>query len=310
MQASVFILSYPAPSAGLPAGITSLRRAFQQWLGLCDHITRAGGTLLLLDPPAAASGSEPVAQPELLATARLGGVFVGARSDGTTDALFLRGRDQAALSQSGDDTLGAQLQRFGLRLRNSSGRWGGQAEVLGLPRNRYILTHGPHTDAAVLDEVTACLPLGTHTLRVEVSRDSGLSAVTYLQTRGGNSILFFDSSVMQHVSFAQISTFVGDKVQVVSVGSDDAAAGATQILSVHGTALVPPGISTTLRGQLWRMGFQVVEVELSALGGPEVGLGPRAFVVAWPQCLLDDTLPTYATRRAELYRRLEQLPES
>lgn len=309
MQASVFILSYPSLSGGLPPGITNLRRAFEQWLGLCDHITRAGGTILILDPPPA-EAAPGLAATDLLATARSGGVFVGARTDGTSDALFLRSRSEGILPAADDDALCAQLRRFGLRLRDAKTRWGGQAEVLGLPRNRYVVTYGPHSDAASVDEVAACLPLGAHTLRVEVSRDSGLAAVTYLQARGGSNILFFDSSVMQHVSFAEVSSFIGDKVQVVSLGGDDAAAGATQIMSVHGTALVPPGISTTLRGQLWRMGFQVVELDLSALGGPTVGIGPRAFVVAWPQCLLDDTLPTYATRRAELYRKLEQLPDA
>lgn len=310
MQASVFILSYPN-ATGLPPGITSLRRAFEQWLGLCDHITRAGGTILLLDPATSeADTATTSARTDLLATARLGGVFVGARPDGSADALFLRGRGKEAPSPAESDPLCAQLRRFGLRLRDTSHSYGGQAEVIGLPRNRYILTYGPHTDAATCDEVAACLPLGSHILRVEVSRDSGLSAITYLQSRGGSSILLFDSSVMQHVTFAQIATFVGDKVQVISLGSDDAAAGATQIMSVHGTALVPPGVSTTVRGQLWRMGFQVVEVDLSALGGPEVGIGPRAFAIAWPQCLLDDTLPTYASRRAELYRHLEGLPEA
>ena len=80
-------------------------------------------------------------------------------------------------------------------------------------------------------------------------------------------------------------------------------------MSVHGTAWCRP-VSRRRCGQLWRMGFQVVEVDLSALGGPEVGIGPRAFAIAWPQCLLDDTLPTYASRRAELYRHLEGLPEA
>jgi hypothetical protein len=309
MQASVFIVSYPATSAGLPSGVKSARRAFEQWLGLCDHITRAGGTILVLDPPAAESAAA-LAPGDLLATARLGGVFVGARPDGTADAIFLRAHSSGPPAAADSDPLCAQLRRFGLRLRDAGTRWGGQAEVLGLPRNRYVLSYGPRSEAASCDEVAACLPLASHTLRVEVSRDSGLGAITYLQTRGGNGILFFDSSVMQNMTFAQVSTFVGDKVQVVSIGGDDAAAGATQIISVHGTALVPPGISTTLRGQLWRMGFQVVEVDLGALGGPEVGIGPRAFVVAWPQCLLDDTLPTYATRRAELFQRLEQLPEA
>lgn len=311
MHASVFILSYPSLPAGLPPGITSPRRALEQWLALCDAIMRAGGTILLLDPPAAPpTEGTATAAGDLLATSRLGSVFVGARADGSVDPLFLRARGDSPQPAAETDPLCAQLRTFDLRLRDTTVRWGGQAEVIGLPRNRFILTYGPRSAPTACDEVTACLPLGAHILRIEVNRDTGLSASTYLQSRGGSSILFFDSSAMPSVTFADIAAFVGDKVQVVSVGGDDAAAGATQLLCVHGTVLAPPGISTALRGQLWRTGFQVAEVDLSALGGPSVGIGPRAFVIAWPQCVLDDTLPTYASRRAELHRILEQLPAS
>jgi len=306
MNASVFILSYPSVSS-LAAGAFGLRQALGQWLPLCDHIARAGGTILLLDPPDEAPRSASSAT-ELLATSRLGSVFVGARADGSVDALFLRARRDSEGPEAATETISAQLRRFGLRVRDAVQRWGGQAELVGLPRNRFIVSYGARSDEESADEVATCLPLGAHSLRVKVAGDSGLSACTYLQSVGGSSVLLIDQRVMPGVTLAQVAAFAGDKVQVIGVGAEDAAAGATQMLCVHGTVLVPPGISTTLRGHLWRTGFQVVEVDLSALGGPAVGTGPRAFVVAWPQCVLDDTLPTYATRRGELYRRLEALP--
>lgn len=305
MNASVFILSYPSVSSSAPgsaSGAAGLRQALTQWLALADHITRAGGTILLLDPPADAPATD------LVATSRLGSVFVGARSDGSVDALFLRAQHDASGPSAGVDPISAQLRSFGLRVRDATVRWGGQAELVGLPRNRFIVSYGARSTETSADEVAACLPLGAHTLRVQVAGDSGLAAFTYLQSVGGNSVLLIDQRVMPSVTLAQVAAFAGDKVQVIGVAADDAAAGATQLLCVHGTVLAPPGISTTLRGHLWRTGFQVAEVDLSALGGPSVGIGPRAFVIAWPQCLLDDTLPTYATRRADLYRRLESLP--
>lgn len=306
MHASVFILSYPS-AVNLASGSAGLWQALAQWLALCDQITRAGGTILLLEPPAEAlAGASSTNGP--WAASRLGSVFVGARADGTTDALFLRSRGESESPAAESDALRAQLLRFGLRVRDATQRWGGQAELVGLPRNRFIVSYGVRSTEASCDEVAACLPLGAHTLRVKVTADSGLCACTYLQSVGGNNVLLIDQRVIPDVTLANFASFAGDKVQVIGVGAEDAAAGATQMLCVHGTVLVPPGISTTLRGHLWRTGFQVVESDLSALGGPSVGLGPRAFAIAWPQCLLDDTLPTYATRRAELYRCLESLP--
>ena len=69
---------------------------------------------------------------------------------------------------------------------------------------------------------------------------------------------------------------------------------------------LPRRPGSTLRGHLWRFGFQVVDVDVSELGGAAIGLGPRAFALPWSQCMLDDALPTYATRRDELYRRLDE----
>lgn len=308
MDASVFILSYPSLT-NAQGEAPGRRQALEQWLALCDQITRAGGTILLLDPPSMFPTAKATGD-DWVQTSRLGSVFVGARADGSVGAMFLRARRDHEASGPAWESLGRQLASMGLTVRDASQVWGGQADLLGLPRNRFLVSHGASAVDASCDAVTACLPLAAHVLRVPVVADSGLAAFAYLQTVGGSRLLLVDSRVLQGVTVAQIAAFAGDKVQVLSLGAEDAAAGATQLLCVHGTALVPPGISTTLRGHLWRLGFQVVEVDLRALSAPTVAVGPRAFVVAWPQCVLDDAVPTYAVRRGELFQRLSQLSEA
>lgn len=311
MQASVFLVSYPSTASGLPSGVRDAQRAMQQWLLLCDHIVRAGGVPLVLDPPATAASTDGhgVSPDVLLATSRLGAIFVGARPGGDSSAVFLRapGSVPAAADASGQaDSLTSQLRRYGLKVQTAQHRWGGQADVLGLPRNRYILTQGTCSDPLASDEVAALLPMGAHALRVDIDRDSGLSAFNVLTTRAGATMVLVSTQALKTTSMAEISTFIGNKCELISLSAEDSAIGAGAMLCVHGNVFVPPGVSTTLRGHLWRFGFQVVDVDVSELGGAAIGLGPRAFALPWSQCMLDDALPTYATRRDELYRRLDE----
>src|SRR5262245_55299109 len=62
---STYILSYPGPDFRVPGSAASrssgnARAAFQEWLALCDHILRAGGRILVLNPQPAPA--EPTAQ--------------------------------------------------------------------------------------------------------------------------------------------------------------------------------------------------------------------------------------------------------
>ena len=161
-------------------------------------------------------------------------------------------------------------------------------------------------EVAAGDEVAALLPMGAHALRVDIDRDSGLSAFNVLTTRAGATMVLVSTQALKTTSMAEISTFIGNKCELISLSAEDSAIGAGAMLCVHGNVFVPPGVSTTLRGHLWRFGFQVVDVDVSELGGAAIGLGPRAFALPWSQCMLDDALPTYATRRDELYRRLDE----
>ena len=57
---------------------------------------------------------------------------------------------------------------------------------------------------------------------------------------------------------------------------DDAAAGATALLSVRSHLLHNPGLSATLRGRLVRHGFQLIEMPLQhLLAGTASGLPAR-----------------------------------
>src|SRR4051812_28708352 len=108
-------MSYPGPSwrptqssaQEPPASLAALR----EWLALCDHITRAGGRIFVIDPPEL-SGAPP--QPELVYTARMGALF----SQAADGAVFLLNPEGAVLAPT--------LEGAGLKVRRTTGPWGGQ----------------------------------------------------------------------------------------------------------------------------------------------------------------------------------------
>src|ERR1700712_3412419 len=104
---SSLILSYPGASfrpdgaagEGAAAGSAEQRRvvyaALAQWMTLCDHLTRVGGRILVIDPRrATARGAAPesVKEPAVstVYAGRLGAVFL---TPGTLNTpIFLRSR--------------------------------------------------------------------------------------------------------------------------------------------------------------------------------------------------------------------------
>lgn len=307
---STYVLSYPRPGfrpASAPASDASTaQRAYQQWLELCDHITRAGGRILILDAdaPLEAGTNEQTA----VYSASIGAPFLAPGS--ASGPLFLRARDENAEIQVDRDPVCTSLKRAGLTVQVAQHRWAGQAELISLPRNRFILTYGPHSSMESCDEIKRLLPMGAHVLCVEMATGTGMTGIAHFSSKSNASLLLVDrASLRSHtpediVKFVtQAGTVSGTEVHIL--GREDVAAHATQSLCVRGTVHIPSGASTLLRGHMARLGFQSLVVDVSALFGPGGG-GPRALCNEWTGFVLSDDSPSYATHRTELYSRMDK----
>ena len=93
---STYVLSFPRPGFRPLGAATSdaltAQRAYQQWLELCDHITRAGGRILVVDadiPVEATSGPSTTEQADVYC-AGIGAPFL--QPGIASGPLFLRAR--------------------------------------------------------------------------------------------------------------------------------------------------------------------------------------------------------------------------
>lgn len=283
---ATYILCYPKPSSS-PA-------TQRDWLHLADWISRVGGRILVIEQPDQAEQAAPVTD-EVYA-AHTGALFPHPTTSGP---LFLCGAG---------DSFAAQLVRAGLPVKAAPAGFGGQADLISLPRNRYLLTHGtdhPEQTARLAALVKELLPLGARLLEVPLrSSGAGLSCFGALWTPGNDgTLLCYAGGLAQH-TLAEISRFVGGDM-VVPVAPEDAALGATFALAVRNALALPPGCSSTLRGALVRRGFLLTELALPHLL-PAGGLyGLRSLVNELPGYVLSDDAPSYALRRDELHRRVQ-----
>ena len=99
------------------------------------------------------------------------------------------------------------------------------------------------------------------------------------------------------------------KVDVIPVDADDATAGACGSLCVNGTILHAPDLSTTLRGNLLRRGFQMVEVAMPELQGRGGG-SPHALVNELVGFVMGPGAPDYARARDRIAALVEKYPET
>ncbi len=311
---ATLILSYPGAdfrpdgaagegaAPGEPRGLA--HAAMGQWLQLCDHITRAGGRILVIDPLPLAAGSGAGASAPVYA-GRLGAAFL---TPGTLNTpIFLRGPGPDAAAAVSDDGPSRALRQAGLQIRASGHRFQGQLDVIALDRNRYLLTYGqaaPASCQASLEEVKALLPLGAHTLEVELRPPctAGSQGIAYLTAPSGAKVLLVHRGALASHTPEDLSRFAGSHVEYFVLAAEDAQAGVTECLAIRGTLILAPGSSTILRGQLARRGFQLVETDVSQLLGGRPG-GPRLFANELPGLVLSDDAPSYAWRRDELLER-------
>jgi N-dimethylarginine dimethylaminohydrolase len=302
-----YILSYPGPGFSPRGSAASSKSrpaqlAFQQWLALCDKLLRAGARILVIDPSADLPPAAGLS--DLVYAARIGAPFL---SPSTGQPVFLRARGAQDGLPLDRDPVSLALRQAGIAVEAAQHRWQGQAEIVALPRNRFLLTYGPESDLASCDEVKRLLPLGAHVLCVEMAKSTGLSGLAHFVSKSGASVLLVDRSALRSHSPEDIGKFViGGMTELFILGAEDVAIHATEGLCVRGLVLMPVGTSTTVRGNLVRRGFQVDDVDVSALFGPNGdGGGPRALCNEWPGFVLSDDSPSYATRRDELVALLE-----
>lgn len=282
---ATLILSYPAAVASNPTS----HKALQDWLLLCDHLTRAGARILVLDPPPDGA--------DLRFTSQIGALFQTPRNG--NGPVFLLGQHAAS-----EHLLGF-FERAGLPVVKAAGPWAGQADLIALARNRFILTRTAATDRAVLDQVRDLLPPGARVLELELEEGwpHGNACLSHVVTQGGDHILLCYSGALRGAGPDSLSQFTHGEVDVLPLQYDDALAMGATALAVRGTLFLPSDLSTGLRGVLVRRGFHLVELDLPhLLGDPADRRGLRALVNELPGLVLSDTAPSYGLRREELHR--------
>lgn len=262
---------------------------------------------MILDADAPLEPAGEASEQPAVYSANIGAPFLAPGS--ASGPLFLRARDEQGAVELDRDPVCAALKRAGLTVQVAQHRWHGQAEIISLPRNRFILTYGPHSAPESCEEIKRLLPMGAHALCVEMATGTGMSGIAHFAAKSTASLLLVDrASLKSHtpediVKFVtQAGTLSGTEVHIL--GREDVAAHATQSLCVRGTVHIPAGTSTQLRGHMARLGFQSLVVDVSALFGPGGG-GPRALCNEWTGFVLSDDSPSYATHRAELFGRMD-----
>ena len=307
---ATFLMSYPSPGWTIRGGqnfrsktraATNPRAAMQEWITLCDAITRHGGRILVLPPPSDSSAQ-----------------LTGLPYTANTGALFRRG-DQwtwrlpkmlVAHRQAEQAHIRAFWAEAGVPVEESAHTWEGQADVTTLPGNRFILTWGVRSVRESLADVRERLPMGARVVEVQLREPwfHGDTALDPLTSRGGDTTLLAYGGALVDHTLPELRIFANN-VEVISVEEEDALGYACNSLCVDGTVLMPSGLSTGLRGNLLRRGFNIEELELPELFGKGGG-GPRCLVNELRGFVLTATAPDYVSQRDMLVTLAERYPES
>jgi hypothetical protein len=310
-------MSFPGPGwSPSPAPSTPInpRAAFSEWLLVCDEITRSGGRIFLIDPP-----SPPAPPQDPVRAAALGALFP--QPHVTSVPVFLRARGDATSpgpapgpgpgQNQEQDPISSLLSQAGLNVRLPDAPFSGQPDVIALGRNRFLLTFPEGKPPAVLAQVKDLLPQAARVLEVALKPPfrHGTQCLCPLWATSGDAILLLNENALASCSQADVARFVGKDMEVCPLTSDDAEARVCSSLSVRGRALLPTGVSTTLRGRLVRCGLTLCELELPQLFHA-AGLGPRDLVNELTGFVLSDTAPSYALRREALHRLAASYPET
>ena len=308
-MSSTFLMSYPGPAWQIRGAQnfrsqarqgTSPRAAFAEWLRLCDSIVRLGGHILVMPP----STTDNLTG--MVYTANAGALFV----DHDAPNFFVS--DMSVEHRKAER---AHIEQFwraaGMPFTESSHVWEGQAEICTLPSNRYILSWGVRSVKASLDEVRPQLTPGHKTLDVQLREPffHGDTCLNPLKSKGGDWVLLAHEGALVDRTLVELRSFLGTLAEVIPVDEADALGYACNAVCVNGTVLLPEGLSTSLRGNLLKHGFQVEEIALPELFGKGGG-GPRCLVNELRGFVMNDSAPDYARKRSELHALLQSYPDS
>jgi N-dimethylarginine dimethylaminohydrolase len=304
-----FLMSYPGTSWQIRGGEnfrsetrseTNPKRAFKEWLALCDAITRAGGHILVM-PPAAVD--PPLTG--MVYTANAGHLFSAGGHN-----HFLVSNMSVAHRQKEREPVAAFATQAGLTVENATQTWEGQADLQLIAGNRYIATYGVRSVKKSIDQVRPLLPQNARLLELQIRHPffHGDTCLDAMVSKGGHEILLAHGGALVDFTIEGLRGFVGDKVDVIGVDQDDALAYACNSLCVNGTVLMPEGVSPSLRGQLMRRGFTIEELAFPELFGKGGG-GPRCLVNELRGMVVTPGAPDYASRRDALVDLCDRYPE-
>jgi N-dimethylarginine dimethylaminohydrolase len=310
IMGATFLMSYPPAEWQIRGGenfrsrgqkLTNPRAAMREWLKLCDAITRHGGRILVMPPPAV---TPPLTG--LMYTANTGALF---KHGGGWE--FAVSKMSVAHRQAEREHVKAFLVEAGVPSVEARHNWEGQAEITALPGNRFLVSWGVRSVRESLDDVRPRLPEGSRVLDVQLREPyfHGDTCLCALANRGGDTVLLAFGGALVNRTLPELRTFAGSAVEVLAVDEEDALAYACNSLGVNGTVLMPTGLSTGLRGNLIRRGFAIEELELPELFGKGGG-GPRCLTNELRGFVLTADAPDYTSQRDRLHQLADRYPES
>jgi hypothetical protein len=327
----------------------SPRRAYDEWLSICEGILACGGDALFdfesVDEPLLDRGDlrvepdgsiHPVGGAALLGRMdeiHTGRVFTANGPWVVASGKTLRGamphmlphrRTEATYYR---DLLGrvAALGGYQLDLRDTPGRWEGMADV-AVVGDRVVLTYAVpgHYDAGLAAKSQRSSREGVAFAAdmAGVPESARIYAELVYPHFHGDTVHFgarpaAGPPVLVHYpgglwgdGSAQVTAALGVD-RVIPIGKDDAVeAYAGNSRQVAGGVLVPDGVSAAFTDAIAGMGLSVHPVPLYELFG-KAGGGPACATLYMPSdlALPDDAPIRYSVRRDEARERRERLPE-
>ncbi len=317
---ATFVMSYPAADWQISAarnprsaaargqGPASPGRALREWIALADAIHHAGGRILVADPPAApAPSTEGTSAPRptgLPYTADWGALI--RRGDAP---VFLLAEGGSAHRAADSAVARALFAAAGVEVQPVDCAWGGRGDLVYIGPGRYLYVAGARSDQAAGAKIAQALGATVRYLeaRVQAPFTFGDEVVAMLRNKAQDGVLLVHEGGLADRTIPELrSTF--NQVEVLAVDADDAAAGACTALDVNGTVILPPGLSTSLRGNLIRRGFQLVELDLPELFGKGGG-GPHALVNELVGFVVGQGAPEYSRARDRIVALVDSYPE-
>jgi hypothetical protein len=356
---AILVVRPPVPATVNKAGanykseVTHLeyspRRAYDEWLSICEGILACGGDALFefeaADDPfldrgdlrVEADGSiHPVVSGDVIghmSQIHTGRVFTANGPWVVVDGRTLRGAmphmlpHRLAEATYYRDLFAriAQLGGYQLDLRDTPDRWEGMADV-AVVGDRVVLTYAVpgHYDAGMAAKTPRSSRAGvsfaadiagvpeTSRIYAELVYPHFHGDTVHFGARpvAGRPVLVHYPGGLWGEGATTVAHALGDGA-IVPIGRDDAVdAYAGNSRQVAGGVLVPEGVSQAFTDALAAMGLSVHPVPLYELFG-KAGGGPACATLYLPSDLVlpDDAPIRYSVRRAEAKSRRERLPE-